>query len=380
MAANSQPQRHVGKEYSRLSVFGVGVKPSVERYSSEVHFGSQGVKTERNLSLEQLSDCQHANSQSNISCIDVSNQTETHVYSSVGSTQLPQTKKSLVPRETNSEKSEEDTVSSFQPRGHVVLGTISSSSNNKLAEFVEELCPRDECTEDCVYMAKDLQSARHKHGQGDSRFSDKSRNSQPEPQVTATSLDKQEQVVETCDHAYLLEEMCSYSPLDSYEQNEQREEGPIEIDSTVRRAAESLLHISQENSATCLSGIAVAGPVEMDSPGKCQEYQCSCDSYESIALMLVESNYQEYLSLAKPAKEKITEETTCVGVSKLRRGMRARDFQRDVLPGIVSLSRHEICEDLHTINEVIQSTESRRSKPQRENRGMITRSWRSRVY
>ncbi|XP_068635111.1 uncharacterized protein [Aristolochia californica] len=381
IAGTSKPQRDMGNENSQHSVFGVKEKPSFEGYSSQVHFGSQGVENESgDLSLEQLNDVQHGNCQSNISSINVSNQTETHVYSSVGSTQLPQTKRPLVPRETNSEKSEEDTVSSFQPRRHVVQGTISGSSNNQLAGHGNELCPRVECTEDFVCMGKGLQSARHKHKHGNSRFSDKSRNSQPEPQVTATSLDKQEQVVETCYHAHLLEEMCSYSPLDSQQQNEQRQEGPIEIDSTVHRAAESLLHIAQENSATSVSGIADAGHVEMDSAGKCQEPQHSCDSYESIALMLTESSSQEYLSSTKPAKENVTEETTCVGVSKSRRGMRTRDFRRDVLPGLVSLSRHEICEDLHTINEVIQSSESRRNRPRKENWGMITRSRRSRVH
>ncbi|EHA8592338.1 hypothetical protein COCNU_contig69431841G000010 [Cocos nucifera] len=34
---------------------------------------------------------------------------------------------------------------------------------------------------------------------------------------------------------------------------------------------------------------------------------------------------------------------------KLRRGTRLRDFHKDILPGLISLSRHEICEDMHTI-------------------------------
>ncbi|KAG9452388.1 hypothetical protein H6P81_005292 [Aristolochia fimbriata] len=375
IAAKSESQRGEGKEYPRKSVSGMEVKQRFEGYSSDVGVENRS----QDLLLEQLNDIQRGNSLSNISCINVSNETERHAYSSVGSTRVPQTKKTLVPGETNSEKSEEDTVSSFQPRGDVVQGTISGSSNNQLAGHGNEVYLRDECSEDCMRVAKDLHSASHKHEEGNSRLSDKSRNFQPEPQVTATNLDKQEQVVETCEHAHLQEEMCSYSPQDCQEHNDQRQGQPLAIDNTVRRAAESLVYISQENSATCLSSIADAGHVEMDSPRKCQEPQYSCDSYESIALMLVESSPEEYLPLAKPGKENITEKTSCVGVSKLRRGMRSRDFQRDVLPGLVSLSRHEICEDLHTINEVIQSTESR-SRPRRENWGMSTRSRRSRVY
>jgi hypothetical protein len=46
---------------------------------------------------------------------------------------------------------------------------------------------------------------------------------------------------------------------------------------------------------------------------------------------------------------------------KLKRGRGLRDFQREILPGLVSLARHEICDDLHSIGYEIRKTRSRRS-------------------
>ncbi|CAN6286043.1 unnamed protein product [Urochloa humidicola] len=46
---------------------------------------------------------------------------------------------------------------------------------------------------------------------------------------------------------------------------------------------------------------------------------------------------------------------------KLKRGRGLRDFQREILPGLVSLARHEICDDLHAIGYEVRKTRSRRS-------------------
>lgn len=39
-----------------------------------------------------------------------------------------------------------------------------------------------------------------------------------------------------------------------------------------------------------------------------------------------------------------------------RRGTRRRDFQRDILPGLASLSRHEVSEDIHTFGGLMRAT------------------------
>uniref|UniRef100_K4A7U5 Uncharacterized protein n=1 Tax=Setaria italica TaxID=4555 RepID=K4A7U5_SETIT len=46
---------------------------------------------------------------------------------------------------------------------------------------------------------------------------------------------------------------------------------------------------------------------------------------------------------------------------KLKRGRGLRDFQREILPGLVSLARHEICDDLHAIGYEMRKTRPRRS-------------------
>ncbi|KAL0420958.1 UNVERIFIED_CONTAM: hypothetical protein Slati_3118700 [Sesamum latifolium] len=39
-----------------------------------------------------------------------------------------------------------------------------------------------------------------------------------------------------------------------------------------------------------------------------------------------------------------------------RRGRQRRDFQRDILPGLASLSRHEVTEDLQTFGGLMRAT------------------------
>ncbi|XP_043724783.1 uncharacterized protein LOC122671557 isoform X2 [Telopea speciosissima] len=84
------------------------------------------------------------------------------------------------------------------------------------------------------------------------------------------------------------------------------------------------------------------------------------DYFESMTLKLTETKVEEYWC-RPPAPENVEE---IVAISKPtrprkghgRRGRQRRDFQRDILPGLASLSRHEVTEDLHTIGGLMQAT------------------------
>lgn len=88
----------------------------------------------------------------------------------------------------------------------------------------------------------------------------------------------------------------------------------------------------------------------------CHEPQVSLDSFEE-GVMNLEALRDDGDSVAVRAPDK--DGPSC-GI-KLRRGRGMRDFQREILPGLVSLARHEICDDLHAIGYEIRKTRQRRA-------------------
>ncbi|XP_042519979.1 uncharacterized protein LOC122093663 [Macadamia integrifolia] len=84
------------------------------------------------------------------------------------------------------------------------------------------------------------------------------------------------------------------------------------------------------------------------------------DYFECMTLKLTETKVEEYW--CRPQALENVEET--VSISKPtrprkghgRRGRQRRDFQRDILPGLASLSRHEVTEDLQTIGGLMRAT------------------------
>nr|VDD58937.1 unnamed protein product [Brassica oleracea] len=77
------------------------------------------------------------------------------------------------------------------------------------------------------------------------------------------------------------------------------------------------------------------------------------DYFESMILQLPETTEEEYTPKPLVPEELILEETSTVITSQrprrgnARKGKQRRDFQRDILPGLVSLSKHEVTEDIH---------------------------------
>ncbi|KAL5231752.1 hypothetical protein ABZP36_030528 [Zizania latifolia] len=86
------------------------------------------------------------------------------------------------------------------------------------------------------------------------------------------------------------------------------------------------------------------------------EPQHSLDSYEEIVLNVEEIRDDgESILVIPPDKDG----PPC-GI-KLRRGRGLRNFMREIMPGLVSLSRHEICDDLHAIGYEPRKTRSRKT-------------------
>lgn len=87
----------------------------------------------------------------------------------------------------------------------------------------------------------------------------------------------------------------------------------------------------------------------------------SIDYFEQMTLQLPETKESDYLpDYPKPPE---TEEptgaellTTRTRKGQARRGRPRRDFQRDILPGLTSLARHEVTEDLQTFGGLMRAT------------------------
>ncbi|KAL6905309.1 hypothetical protein ACP4OV_002910 [Aristida adscensionis] len=123
-------------------------------------------------------------------------------------------------------------------------------------------------------------------------------------------------------------------------------------DRSVVNAAETLLSILY-NSA-CLTDYPVSSSQTAAQDGN-EEPQCSLDSFEKIVLSLEEIK-DDGLSIPVILPDK---DVPACGI-KLKRGRGMRNFQREIIPGLVSLGRQEICDDLDAIGYEPKKTRSRK--------------------
>ncbi|XP_058224287.1 uncharacterized protein LOC131333668 [Rhododendron vialii] len=147
--------------------------------------------------------------------------------------------------------------------------------------------------------------------------------------------------------------------------NEKKEESAAE-DILIQNAAESLIHFSMKSSTSDQDCSAKAGSngnegEERDMP------QHSIDSYESIVLKLTENSAEDYCVSSKHFEVNEMDKKD-FGI-KLKRGRRLKDFHRDVLPSLASLSSHEIREDVSVMQAVIRSREYKRMRSKMANIG-----------
>ncbi|KAK7274897.1 hypothetical protein RIF29_15998 [Crotalaria pallida] len=85
------------------------------------------------------------------------------------------------------------------------------------------------------------------------------------------------------------------------------------------------------------------------------------DCFEAMTLQLPETKEEDYMPKPFVPENFIVEETitslpTRTRRGAARRGRQRRDFQRDILPGLASLSRHEVTEDLQTFGGLMRAT------------------------
>lgn len=136
-----------------------------------------------------------------------------------------------------------------------------------------------------------------------------------------------------------------------------REEESAEVDALTREAAEALLGMSLDSSfcyQDCAGKVGELNKFDKES----EKPQYTCDFFELMTLTLTESSVDDYSVSSNPSESCFTENKD-VGL-KLRRGRRLKDFQKDILPGLASLSRHEIREDINIMEGVLRSREYKR--------------------
>ncbi|KAK6242686.1 hypothetical protein SCA6_008075 [Theobroma cacao] len=87
------------------------------------------------------------------------------------------------------------------------------------------------------------------------------------------------------------------------------------------------------------------------------------DYFESMILNLEETKEEDYMPKPLVPENFKVEETGTTSLltprtrkGQGRRGRQRRDFQRDILPGLASLSRHEVTEDLQTFGGLMRAT------------------------
>ncbi|XP_030449540.1 uncharacterized protein LOC115671962 isoform X2 [Syzygium oleosum] len=103
------------------------------------------------------------------------------------------------------------------------------------------------------------------------------------------------------------------------------------------------------------------------APRDCEEQNVeestseSIDYFESMTLRQVEMGEEEYLPKPLIHETPRAEDVAVTPASnrprrgQARRGRQRRDFQRDILPGLASLSRHEVTEDLQTFGGLMRA-------------------------
>ncbi|KAK9278754.1 hypothetical protein L1049_028331 [Liquidambar formosana] len=167
--------------------------------------------------------------------------------------------------------------------------------------------------------------------------------------------------------------------LSGQENGDQQEE-------LLRFAAEALVSISSSGvqicleSATCESSEASSGDplrwfagvvfsvavdseneIGVDMSGKDGGKEIlndAIDYFEAMTLKLTETKVEEYSCKSNCEKQEETDATLLPRQQRrgrMRRGRRWKDFQSEVLPCLTSLSRHEVTEDLQTIEGLMEA-------------------------
>ncbi|XP_022962045.1 uncharacterized protein LOC111462625 isoform X2 [Cucurbita moschata] len=120
---------------------------------------------------------------------------------------------------------------------------------------------------------------------------------------------------------------------------------------------------SSHNPLNCLVEMAFLCSNGYESESQAVESSLEgMDTFESMTLELIETKAEEYLpkSSSVPGHITIIEDTANLLQNRpqrgqSRRGRQRRDFQRDILPGLASLSRQEVTEDVNTFGGLMKA-------------------------
>ncbi|CAA7022614.1 unnamed protein product [Microthlaspi erraticum] len=132
-------------------------------------------------------------------------------------------------------------------------------------------------------------------------------------------------------------------------------EDPSEV---MEMAAECLLQISAVSLDQSQDNVSLKPRSRPNSSSQDQEPSCSYDSFELHTLGITETIPEDICSvpLSKGKDDEYNNKKE-VGVVKVRRGRRMKNFQKEILPELLSLSRHEIREDMNILETVLRSRE-----------------------
>lgn len=116
--------------------------------------------------------------------------------------------------------------------------------------------------------------------------------------------------------------------------------------------------------SSCIDDVKANHRTSVENDGRNNEESSSegIDFFESMTLKLTETKEEDYMPKPLVPENIILEETgttvlpTRTRRGPARRGRQRRDFQRDILPGLTSLSRHEVTEDLQTFGGLMRAT------------------------
>ncbi|XP_056686958.1 uncharacterized protein [Spinacia oleracea] len=154
-----------------------------------------------------------------------------------------------------------------------------------------------------------------------------------------------------------------------------------EVDGTIQIAAELLVQISSETGGAFSPGKSTKIPLKVFENEEDERPQCSSESYEAMVLKTEECSPDDYCVSSNAYMVDVSEEKDIR--YKLKRGTRMKDFQKDIFPGISTLSRQEIREDINILEGVIRSREYKKMRAKMGDVGTdwcrSTRSKRSRV-
>lgn len=150
-------------------------------------------------------------------------------------------------------------------------------------------------------------------------------------------------------------------------------------DEVSRHVAETLVSISscpprvgEEDSSICIPSEAsveealawfvnVVSSCKSETSGKKSRIgDEEMDDFEAMTLELSETREEDYMPTPFIPEIQETAGTNALATRSRRghsrRGRQRRDFQRDILPGLTSLSRHEVTEDLQTFGGLMRAT------------------------